>query len=313
MIKSVTITNFKGNSLVIPLNEDYVENGMIITDIQGIGAGEADIQTTELATVDGSEYGSSRRRERNIVIKMLFSEIGGVSHRADLYNIENTRMRTYEFFPVKQKLRFLIETDRRLAYIDGYVESNDPDIFSDAESTQISIICPFPYFTDARNGGEKATRFFGVEPLFHFPFQNEGLDKKTIVFGLIRSISVENLWYEGDAEVGVRVHIVPIGETSDIRIANLTQGTAMTLHVDRIETLTGKAFGPGDELILNTVRGEKYLHLLRDGETHNVINALDKDAQWFTISYGDNMFSVESDKISNIQVTIWSKILYEGV
>ena len=50
-------------------------------------------------------------------------------------------------------------------------------IFSAAmmETTQISIVCPDPYFYSAGPDGTNTTIFYGVEPLFEFAFSNESL------------------------------------------------------------------------------------------------------------------------------------------
>ena len=63
----------------------------------------------------------------------------------------------------------LIETDNRQAEIEGYVESNDPTIFSKDEGSDISIVCPNPFFYSAGKDGINTTIFYGVEALFEFP------------------------------------------------------------------------------------------------------------------------------------------------
>ena len=53
MIKSVTVTNYLGESLKMELTNPY-DSGIAITDITGIGPGKADINVTELTSSDGS-------------------------------------------------------------------------------------------------------------------------------------------------------------------------------------------------------------------------------------------------------------------
>ena len=86
--------------------------------------------------MDGSVYSSARTTERNIVLTlaMMFAP-----------TIEDSRQKTYHFFPVKGKVKLVIETDNRQVQTEGYVESNEPDIFSEAETAQISIL-PRPVF-----------------------------------------------------------------------------------------------------------------------------------------------------------------------
>ena len=165
MIKSITVTNYLGDTLKMELSRPQL-SGFIITAITGLGPGKSNINTTEISTNDGSLYNSSRVPNRNIVISLRY--LGNDS-------IEDVRQMSYKYFPIKKKLRLLIETDNRLAEIDGYVESNEPEIFSKEEGADISIICPYPFFYSADGDGMQTTVFSGVEPLFEFPFSNESL------------------------------------------------------------------------------------------------------------------------------------------
>lgn len=124
MIKSLTVTNPKGETLKLELaNPD--PSGLIVQKIEGLGPPKANINTTELATLDGSLFASSRATNRNIVINLAFLFAP---------TIEDARQKTYKFFPIKKPIAIEIETDNRQATITGYVESNTPDIFSQAEA-----------------------------------------------------------------------------------------------------------------------------------------------------------------------------------
>lgn len=77
MIKSVTVTNYLGESLKMELTNPY-DSGIAITDITGIGPGKADINVTELTSSDGSLYNSARLGTRNIVMTLRFMIPNGV-------------------------------------------------------------------------------------------------------------------------------------------------------------------------------------------------------------------------------------------
>lgn len=130
MIKSVTVTNYLGESLKMELTNPY-DSGIAITDITGIGPGKADINVTELTSSDGSLYNSARLGTRNIVMTLRFMIAP---------DIETVRQKSYKYFPIKKELILTFETDNRSCYIAGYVESNEPVIFDENEYTQISII-----------------------------------------------------------------------------------------------------------------------------------------------------------------------------
>ena len=54
MIKSITITNYLGESIKIFLAQDNPDHGLLIKSIEGLGPAKANINTTNLATNDGS-------------------------------------------------------------------------------------------------------------------------------------------------------------------------------------------------------------------------------------------------------------------
>ena len=130
MIKSFTVTNPKGESLKLELTRPEL-SGLIVQSIEGLGPTKATINTGETATMDGSLFNSARANSRNIVITLalMFAP-----------TIEDSRQKTYKYFPVKKRIRLDFETDRRSVYTYGYVESNEPAIFSSQETVQISEI-----------------------------------------------------------------------------------------------------------------------------------------------------------------------------
>ena len=149
MIKSVKVTNYLDESKTFVLM-DPEESGFLIEEITGLGPANATINTTEMASIDGSIFNSSRVGMRNIVLtlRLLFKP-----------TVEDVRQESYKYFPIKKQVKLTIETDNRICESYGYVESNEPDIFSKDESTQISIICPDPYFYSVE---PTTTIFYGV-------------------------------------------------------------------------------------------------------------------------------------------------------
>ena len=177
MIRAVTFTNYLGDSIRLDLARPE-ESGFIIKSVTGLGPGKANINTTEIATNDGSLFNSSRMPSRNIVISLAYMWKD---------SIEDVRQLSYKYFPIKKKLTMLIETDNRQAEIEGYVESNDPTIFSKDEGSDISIVCPNPFFYSAGKDGINTTIFYGVEALFEFPFSNESLKDPLLEMGEIKN------------------------------------------------------------------------------------------------------------------------------
>lgn len=302
MIKSVTVTNYVGDQLKLDLFRPEL-SGFAITSIDGLGPGKADINSTEMSTTDGARYNSARVSSRNIVMSLRY-----------LYKdtIEDARQLSYKYFPLKKKVTLLFETDNRTLWIEGYVESNEPNIFSKESDTDISIICPYPFFYSGN--GEQTTIFSGIEPMFEFPFSNESLEEPLIVMSTIQNLTENIVTYNGDVEIGLTINIHAIGEATNISIYNLMNGEVMRINTDKIATLTGEGISNGDDIIITTSKGEKSVKLIRDGRTINILNCMDKNTDWFTLVKGDNIFSFTADTGSNnLQFRIENKVVFEGV
>ena len=304
MIKSVTVTNYLGESLLLELSNPW-EVGIAITKIEGLGPVKASINSTEISSGDGARFNSARIGTRNIVFTFRLLEAP---------TVEDSRQKTYKYFPVKTNVTLLFETDNRLCQITGYVESNKPNIFSEEEDTQVSIICPNPYFISMDNGGMNTVVFFGSEPTFEFPFSNESLTEPLIVFGNIKLRQEEIVPYDGDSQVGFTIKMHALGEVRQITIYNTKTRESMKIDTDILNEITGSGIIAGDEITISTIKGDKHITLLRDGEETNILNALGKDVDWFQLSKGDNRFAYICEYgAENLEFSINYQTLYEGV
>lgn len=378
MIKKVIITNYLGESIEFELTNPY-KTGIYVSSITGLGPGKASINTTDIATDDGSIFNSARSEQRNIVMELGFMQVPGITE-----TIEDARQLTYKFFPKKKPLRFYILTDNRELEIYGYTESNEPDIFSKDEKTQISIICPDPLFYSAGEGGTHETVFNGVDFLFEFAFDNESVgvpvtiipgiakEKQLLVLelpdpedeeeratidptctyfvpvdgtdyyfdayvflpiknewkllgrhmyyqpviemGSIEILKERTIFYDGDTETGIVIKIHAIGSAEHITIYNTGTREKMILDTDKLATLTGAGITAGDEITISTIKGNKFITLLRNGREYNILNIMDKNADWFQLAKGDNIFTYTATYgSSNLQFKILNQIAFEGV
>jgi len=301
MIKSVTVTNYLGESIKLELGFPE-KSGFLIQSITGLGPPKADIHKTEVATNDGSLYNSARVNSRNIVLslKLMYQP-----------SVEAMRQMSYKYFPLKKRVVLLVETDNRNCYTSGYVESNEPDIFSNNETTQISIICPDPYFYSSDKG---VAVFYSIDPIFEFEFSNESLIENEIEFSNIISNTEQTIYYQGDSEVGIVIIINAFGPAENIAIFNTDTNEVMRIDTSKLAALTGSGIIAGDEIRLSTVKGDKFLTLLRNGIYINILNCLDKNADWLLLSKGDNIFAYTADSgDTNLGFRIEYQLVYEGV
>lgn len=305
MIQSITVTNPKGESLELELTRPE-QSGLMVLNVEGLGPPKADVIKSDFSTVDGGRVHSVRVPERNVVITlgMMFAP-----------TIEDARQKTYRYFPLKKAVTLRVKTSNRDAVISGIVESNEPDIFSSAEETQISIVCVDPYFYEL--GGESIA-FNGVVPDFYFPFSNESLTDPLLTFGEIRLDTRTTFEYVGDADTGVdiTVNVVTSGEIGDITIYNVDTREWMKIYVSKISSLTGAKLVAGDEIHISTISGSKYCTVFANGVERNAINIIDKESTWFQLSAGDNTFEfITENQVGqgNISLTFAYRNAYGGI
>lgn len=310
MIKSVTAINFKGESIKMDLFHPE-SSGFIIIKIDGIGPGKATVTKSDSKVYDGGTITSARLPSRNIKMEIQFLWVN---------SIEDVRHKTYKYFPLKKPITLIFETDTRTVEIEGVVESNEPDIFSSEESTNISIICPDPYFYASGENARSKTEFSGINPLFEIPYDtgysNESLTEALTEISTLYVQSERGIMNYGEVDVGVVISIKPLAIVKGVlTISNITLGQNMSFDLNKIKTITENDFHLGDELVINTLRGKKSVTLIREGKNYNALSCIDTRTDWIYLTSGENTFTyyLDGEGIEDLQFSVTNSILYEGV
>ena len=310
MIKSVTAVNFKGESIKMDLFHPE-SSGFIIIKIDGIGPGKATVTKNDSKVYDGGTITSARLPSRNIKMEIQFLWVN---------SIEDVRHKSYKYFPLKKPLTLIFETDTRTVEIEGVVESNEPDIFSSEESTNISIICPDPYFYSSGENARSRTEFSGINPMFEIPsdigYSNESLTEALTEISALYVQSERGIMNYGEVDIGVVISIKPLAIVKGIlTISNVTLGQNMSFDLNKIKTITENDFHLGDELVINTLRGKKSVTLVREGKNYNALSCIDTRTDWIYLTSGENTFTyyLDGEGIEDLQFSVTNSILYEGV
>ena len=310
MIKSVTAVNFKGESIKMDLFHPE-SSGFIIIKIDGIGPGKATVTKNDSKVYDGGTITSARLPSRNIKMEIQFLWVN---------SIEDVRHKTYKYFPLKKPITLIFETDTRTVEIEGVVESNEPDIFSSEESTNISIICPDPYFYASGENAISRTEFSGINPMFEIPsdigYSNESLTEALTEISALYVQSERGIMNYGEVDIGVVISIKPLAIVKGIlTISNVTLGQNMSFDLNKIKTITKNDFHLGDELVINTLRGKKSVTLVREGKNYNALSCIDTRTDWIYLTSGENTFTyyLDGEGIEDLQFSVTNSILYEGV
>nr|DAJ40413.1 MAG TPA: tail protein [Caudoviricetes sp.] len=304
MINHIKVTNHLGQSLLMDMKNPY-NVGLAITNCDGLGPVKSDINTTILATSDGARYNSATVGVRNITLTLQHLWVS---------TVPEARKRTYKYFPIKKKIILTINTDHGEYQTSGYVESNDVYIWGTKPRSSISILCTNPYFYST-SGMDDITSFSNIQPLFEFPFENNSLTEPMLEFSSSTSITEKNIDYRGDAEIGMFMTLQFTGIVKNITIHNITLDQHMKIDTKRLKPVVGtEYFKAGDEVTINTITGEKFIYLQRDGETKSILACLDKNTDWINLVSGDNHFAyVAESGIEFINFQIKHLLYYQGI
>lgn len=320
MIHSFTVTNHTGKSMECELTNPWKE-GLAVGAIDGLGPGQATVNVADISSKDGGLFNSARKGSRNIVITLIF-----VDH--DTLTIEDLRRKCYTYFPIEKEVKLKFTTFDGKTYkhflIDGVVESNEPSIFSQREGATISIICPDPcfYTTD-----DQEQRFsIASNPDFTFEFSKVPSDNTELLMGDVVSYIVTNLYYDGDSDTGAVFDITFKSDVEHtpsnpkkIRIDNSLTNTTSIFSLEKIKNIVStmvegfEGIVTGDRIVLSTITGEKSLTYIHDGNSYNVLGAVESAGPWLTIAKGLNHLAIDKDGSIEITASVKNKIRYYGV
>ena len=280
---TVIAENYKGEQMQLT-NSDLFD----VINVAGLNPVKGNLIMTDLAGTDGASYNSGRIPRRNIVITIAYRP-----------PIETNRNLIYGYFPINKKIRLYFKTETKSVWIDGYTEANEVGLFTKSEQSQISIICPNPFF---KSSEEIDVDFSGTIALFEFPFA-------------IEAAGIEFSRIERRASV-----VINAGQISTGAIFKLQARTSQILNPTIYNETTNEYFGllvdmdQGDEIIINTFTGEKSVILRREGVETNIIGRRSSGSKWLQLVAGDNILSYSCDEgAANLSVKVLSAACYEGL
>lgn len=261
------VENSSGSILNLTHNEENFQ----VLSVDGLNPPNSKINTTEIAGMDGVLFNSSKLESRNIVITL---KIKG--------DIETNRLLLYKFFRIKEKCKLYLKNKSRNVFIEGYVENNECNLFTNDERMQISIICPDPYFKDLEMLTDDISK---VVSKFKFPF-SINLDNP-IPFSEIEFSKNTNVINKSESKVGLIIYANFVGKVNKLEIRNIKTGEILTIEYNFIEK---------DYLIINCNKGSKRIILQRNGEEYNLIANLKVGSTFLQLDVGDNNFSYLADE-----------------
>jgi hypothetical protein len=240
-------------------NDDPVQ----IKNIDGLGPVKADIVTTPFATGRGELYQGATTGKRNIVMTLGYNP-DWVGEQT----MSSLRQLLYRYMLPEAWIKLRFFTDELPPVdIEGYVESFDPNIFSQDPEVQVSIINPEPDFVDAN---------------------------ATLVQGVVDTDVIENEFdYTGTTETGFELVVKTTDDNPDYTGSLIIIDNNQTFEVNPVTSNTAKYFK------LNSVRGHKRVGTVDfdDGGLINLLPQVTLESVWPVLTPGKNLFSVVASEV----------------
>lgn len=265
MLTRIEVFSARPDAPELPLggfvpNDDPVQ----IRNIEGLGPVKADLATTAFATARGELYQGGRTGKRNIVLTLGLNPNFAASQ-----DMASLRAILYQYLlpELWVKLRFYSNTNPEVD-AEGYVESFEPNIFSEDPEVQVSIICPDPDFVESN-----ASISSGV------------VDDGTATF---------EFDYPGSVPTGLELKIESAVANTDytgsLLITLFAQGVSQAFVVDPVTIDALQYFK------LSTVRGKKRAQTIAvvDGALTNLLAYVSTDSVWPEIKPGANVLTVQA-------------------
>lgn len=263
MITRIEVFSAQPDAPALPLGGFFANTDPVqVRNIDGLGPVKADILSTQFATGDGELYQGSSVGKRNIVMTL------GFNPDWEEQTMSSLRHQLYRYLLPKAwtKLRFFSD-DMPTVDIEGYVESFEPNIFSQDPEVQVSVICPKPDFIE-------------VDAIVYTGLVDDGT-------------TVLEFEYEGTVETGfeVRIDQTPANVSYVGALQVLMQQEPEDAEIFIVSSITSNGTY---YFKLSTIRNAKRVSkvALADGAVTNLLQYVDDDSVWPSIKPGTNLFSM---------------------
>lgn len=232
-----------------------------LRNLDGLGPAKAAISTSPLGSRSGGHYVGSSVEPRNLVFTLH------PNPDWDQWTFEKLRELTDQYFMSGMPVHLVFETDEKPPVgISGYVESNEPVLFSKDPETQVSIICPDPDFV---------------------------AESQTAITGLSSDAAV-NINYDGSVDTGFNLLIEQsvAGTVGNFDI--LLRDTKFYVYMYYGAGAPVNMLSPTTDLEINTMPGDKRARLI--GSTNmNLLPYVRRESVWQVLKKGVNSFNLNTN------------------
>lgn len=161
---------------------------------------------------------------------------------------------------------------------------------------KIEGFCPDPLF---REQVENKIEAASTTPMFHFPLiiSKNPTPPGGTIFGLRQPSLIVAINNSGAVDVGMKI----------VFKANGTLHGPSLINIDTQKYFkVNKTMQAGEEIMIDTIIGEKKIQGKLNGITSNYFKYRDLDSEWLQLKVGDNLFRYNADEnVENLEVYIY--------
>lgn len=230
--------------------------GYQLEDVKGLDPVKADISSSSFGQHDGSQYQSSRRGERNIVMVIgLVPDF--VTNTVQSLRLDLARL----LMPKRPVTLRMIDSDGSVVSIAGRVESFEAPLFTRIPKADISIIC------------------------FDPDFKSHALTTKT--GSSVTDITNTAIQYDGSVDTGFLFEMTVNRATNELALV-LVNSMGESQRVD-----FAMALSAGDKIEIGSNFGEKGVWVTKDGLRTPALYTITPNSNFLVLSPGVNQFRVQ--------------------
>ena len=243
----------------------------VLVDAEGITENASDISTSTTPSMDGDKVNNIQAQPRGIVLSLQIKDDAPV---------EEAKRYILRTIKPKQKGRLVLHQSGRDIQIAGVVESISMPRFGQEIIMQISLYCSDPYWKDVENVLLEISRVLNMH---YFPIDEGGLafPAEGIPFGEYDLNMTRTYTNDGDAECGMIITIIALASVVNPTIYK-ADGSFIGVNDSMVV---------GDEIIINTNRGEK--SITKNGT--NILSKIKPGSSFLQLDTGDNELTIDSD------------------
>lgn len=262
-------------------------NLFTLTNVDGQTYAAASIASNVVGGVDGAIVNSVQANARSIVLDLRINS--GV-------DVETAKREVLKVVKIKQRGTLSWTQNGRTVTITGVVESVEMPRWNNAVKMQITMYCDQPFWEDVYKVVQEineaiSLHYFTTDANEMLYFPEDG-----IVLGEYDAARTKEFYNDGDVAVGLEISITAF---ADVTNPIIYDGDGNFFGIGYGDGDKQVKMSTGDNIIVKTHKGKKSVTL--NGQ--NVLSKLRPRSTWLQLAAGHNVFSINSDDDSLINMT----------